>query len=218
MIRRIIFAGLMAAGAVLAGTYLVDFEREARDAAVYDSFGVFRESSPKNDAPKEKEKSLRDHILGLKEINPDTLGFIEVGEVFLPIVKSHDNQEYLNRDIYGNESVTGCIFVSMLNDGDFSDGNTVIYGHNMKNGSMFGSLKRFLEEEYLLAHKKIKLYGPERINTYEINNVDIALDGSDVYLPNTGSVERKVTLSTCYGGKEDLRLIVQGVLVGIEEN
>ena len=77
----------------------------------------------------------------LYEINTDTRGWIKIDKLELayPIVQSTDNDYYLKKDIYKKNSISGSIFMDYRNSG-FDDQNTVIYGHNMKNDSMFGKL------------------------------------------------------------------------------
>ncbi len=82
----------------------------------------------------------------LKAENPDAIGWIrfdnqdELG-INYPILYSGDNQKYLRTDLHGNSHIAGCIFLEGLNKSDFSDYYNIIYGHNMNDGSMFGSLK-----------------------------------------------------------------------------
>lgn len=82
----------------------------------------------------------------LKAENPDVIGWIrfdnqdELG-INYPILYSGDNEKYLRTDLYGNSHIAGCIFLEGLNKSDFSDYYNIIYGHNMNDGSMFGSLK-----------------------------------------------------------------------------
>ena len=67
-----------------------------------------------------------------------------------PVVQGEDNDFYLHRTFEKEDNFAGCIFVNCDNSGNFTDQNTIIYGHNMKDGSMFGKLKKFREEQILL--------------------------------------------------------------------
>ena len=84
----------------------------------------------------------------MKAENPDVIGWIrfdnqdELG-INYPILYSGDNQKYLRTDLHGNSHIAGCIFLEGLNKSDFSDYYNIIYGHNMNDGSMFGSLKKY---------------------------------------------------------------------------
>ena len=88
----------------------------------------------------------------LKSVNEDVVGWIYVDalpDISYPIVKGKDNQTYLHQTYEKNYNFAGTIFVDYENSGDFSDCNTLVYGHNMKNGSMFGHLKKFRENDKL---------------------------------------------------------------------
>lgn len=90
----------------------------------------------------------------LRMINEDTAGWIILpdSKINYPIVKSEDNAEYLTMTFEGNPSNSGAIFMDMNCEGDFSSQNTVIYGHNMKNGSMFRALNSMTDSEYFSSH------------------------------------------------------------------
>lgn len=85
-------------------------------------------------------------IEGLLSRNPDFVGWLYYGDggVDYPVVKEHEDDinGYLHRTFDGEPSSSGCIFISYDAADDFKDLNTFLYGHNMKNGSMFGSLKQ----------------------------------------------------------------------------
>ena len=79
----------------------------------------------------------------LRDINPDCVGWIEIPgtNISYPIVQGRDNDHYLRLNFEGKYSVGGVIFLDHRCDSDFDRTNTIIYGHNMRDGSMFGSLK-----------------------------------------------------------------------------
>lgn len=86
----------------------------------------------------------------LKKINPDIIGWIYVdGEktINYPVLKAKDNDYYLHRTFRKEPRYAGSIFIDYHNHGDFADPDTVIYGHNMRNGSMFGTLKFLYDQE-----------------------------------------------------------------------
>lgn len=86
----------------------------------------------------------------LKEINPDIVGWIYVdGEntINYPVLKAADNEYYLHRTFQKETRYAGSIFMDYHNNADFSDPDTIIYGHNMRNGSMFGTLKYLYDQE-----------------------------------------------------------------------
>lgn len=79
----------------------------------------------------------------LKEINSDVVGWIKINETNIdyPIVQKNDNDYYLNKNFYNKDDRTGAIFLDYKNKSDFTDVNTVIYGHNIKRGTMFADLE-----------------------------------------------------------------------------
>ena len=86
---------------------------------------------------------LQVDFASLEAINPDIVGwiYIEALDISYPVVHGEDNDFYLHRTFEKKDNFAGSIFVEYRNSGDFSDPNTIVYGHNMKNQSMFGKLK-----------------------------------------------------------------------------
>jgi len=79
--------------------------------------------------------------------NNDVIGFIEIPNTSIsyPILQSTDNSYYLDKDITKNYNINGSIFMDFKNSTDFSDDNTVIFGHNMHNGNMFNPLQKIVK-------------------------------------------------------------------------
>ena len=77
-------------------------------------------------------------------INSDFMGWLQIpgSNIDYPFVRSKDNADYLKRDFYGNYSESGTLFMDYRNLGNFNDQHTLIYGHNMKNKSMFHEIGR----------------------------------------------------------------------------
>ncbi len=98
---------------------------------------------------------------GLNSINKDVVGWIyqENGSISYPLLYCGDNVGYLRKTLYGDTSTSGSIFIGGENNPDFTDALTMVYGHNMKNGSMFGSLKKYKSEEnYFEEHQYFQVY------------------------------------------------------------
>jgi hypothetical protein len=93
----------------------------------------------------EELEKMRAGLLSLAQINPDVYGWISIAgtDINYPIVQGKDNDEYLHRTYKRENLFVGSIFMDYQNSADFSDCNSIIYGHNMKDGSMFGKLSRF---------------------------------------------------------------------------
>ena len=91
----------------------------------------------------------------LREINPDTVGWIEFfgTHINYPVVQGRDDLEYLNKDIFGNFTLTGSIYLSAGNNAGFDDWYNIIFGHHMDNGAMFGDIGRYLDKDYFDTHK-----------------------------------------------------------------
>ncbi len=103
-------------------------------------------------------------------VNPDFTGWIEISDTIIdyPVLRGIDNAFYLNKDIYKNSSDAGAIFMDYRNLGQFNDQHTIIYGHYMKNGTMFGGLHEYKEETYFNTHDTIKISGLYGEKTYTI--------------------------------------------------
>jgi len=86
----------------------------------------------------------------LKEINTDVIGWISVygTNIDYPLVQTEDNETYVNTSITGEKVLSGSIFLDYRNRPDFSDFNSIIYGHHMDRALMFGDIGEFQDEEY----------------------------------------------------------------------
>ena len=116
----------------------------------------------------------------LRQTNGDVLGWILIPgtAVNYPIVQRGDNDYYLDHTWKGEYSSVGAIFVDYRNAADFTDDNTLIYGHNMRNRSMFGSLKYYLNDGYWEEHPAVYLVTDAGVHRYDIYAVyEAAVDG-----------------------------------------
>ncbi len=107
----------------------------------------------------------------LTEVNPDIYAWIKVPgtPIDYPVLQSDEQENYyLRRDFTGAYSVSGCIFSQYLNQKDFSDPNTILYGHYMFDGTFFGSLHDFRDADFFDQNRYIYIYLPGKILTYEI--------------------------------------------------
>ena len=104
------------------------------------------------------------------EINRDVAGWLTIPgtKIDYPFVKGVDNDYYIKRDLYGNDALSGTIFMDERNAIDYSDFNTILYGHNMRNGTMFGELQLYTDEWYFNNNKDGTLYLPYGTYTLEI--------------------------------------------------
>lgn len=125
----------------------------------------------------EKEIEEKEEVIipidfhSLKEINLDIYAWIDIDDtnVHYPIVQnSMDDSYYLEHTIEGAEGYPGSIYTERVNTKDFSDFNTLIYGHNMRDGSMFNHLHKFSDAEFFSSHDKITIYTEDEIKEYTI--------------------------------------------------
>lgn len=181
----------------------------------------------------------------LKEENEDIYAWIYIPETNIdyPILQhSTELSYYLNHNLDGSEGYPGCIYTQNLNSKDFTDPNTVIYGHNMKNGTMFQNLHLYEDATFFEENRYVFIYTPKQVYVYEIF---AAYEGSDVHLlynfdfetassfqmyldsvrnvrdmnshikedVEVTSKNHIITLSTCISNKPKNRYLVQAVLI-----
>ena len=136
-----------------------------------------------------KEETFSVDFEKLLEMNSDVVGWIrfdEPSEINYPVVQGRDNEEYLKRTFEANTNKLGTLFVDVNNPGDFSGRNTFIYGHNMKNGSMFAQLLKYKDDSFYKEHPYFYIYTPDgKVRTYEIFSAGVVKDTSDSYIMDT---------------------------------
>lgn len=170
----------------------------------------------------------------LREINPDGVGWIYIPDTGIdyPIVQGEDNDAYLKKLFTGEKNRAGCIFLDCGNSSDFSDKNSVVYGHHLKNGEMFSPLLNYKKQDYFDVHPTGWLVTPE--GTYLIRFFsgfvsDVWGEGWDITPANAWAEEmaekslfqggptpapgdRILTLSTCSYEFSNARFLLMGVL------
>jgi len=102
------------------------------------------------------EPIINQFIINLQnEVNPDIAGWLTIPDTKIdyPFVTAADNNYYLRRDVFGNYAMAGSLFMDYRCSKDLSGFNSIIYGHNMKNGSMFGELNMFDDESFFEENK-----------------------------------------------------------------
>ncbi len=151
----------------------------------------------------------------LLEINPDVIGWLYCPDTVInyPLVQGEDNDYYLHRLINGTPNNNGTLFVDEQNSAGFSDENTVIYGHHMRNGSMFGYLENYEQQSYYEAHPVVYLLTPEGNYASWLAEQRTRSDFSAPVEVERG--DRVVTLSTCAYDFQDARYVVLGKLVSL---
>jgi len=134
------------------------------------------------------KKSLEE----LLKINKDVVGWINIKDTNIdyPFVIGKDNLEYVNKDIYGEFSFSGTIFLDSHNNRDLSDSYNLLYGHNMANGAMFGNLNKFSDGEYFNSHLYVELYSFYQSYTIDIF-ASVILNGGDSRIFYPSNFEEK---------------------------
>ena len=186
----------------------------------------------------------------LSGVNADFTAVLHVPALSItyPVVKSKDNEEYLHRTFEGKANFAGSIFLDANAKGSYDHKNTFIFGHNMKNGTMFGKLKYFLRDDQLAnSNPYVFLCRPEGITRYRIFSYYLTTVESPIYNDFEGDkgydqylslVQRLssyrnypkdsidfsqrpdiITLSTCSGPSGgNQRFIVQAALEEVYQN
>ena len=205
-----------------------------------------KKKKPKAEKKKQKAEIPVD-FAKLQQQNPEIYAWIQIPDtpVDYPILQSaSDNEYYLNHTVEGAEGYPGSIYTENINNQEFTDKNTVLYGHNMDDGTMFGGLHQYVDPAYMGQHPEIYVYTPEHkytyrvfaavtydnrhiLQTYDCNDdvqfqefldsvMSVQNIASQYSTDITASVDdRIITLSTC-NGNSDQRFLVEAVLVNEE--
>ncbi len=181
----------------------------------------------------------------LKEKNPDTVGFLKVRgtDIASVVVKATNNDFYLAHNFERNYNNAGWIFADYRNKFDGNDKNIIIYGHNMRNGTMFASLKNVLDRGWMSsrANRRITLYTENGEVNYEVFSV-YQIEAEDYYMKTNfqdgelkkyaddmkarsvynfgvevGDDDKVLTLSTC-GTTNKFRIIVHAKQTGVSNH
>lgn len=252
-IAILILAILVAAGAAVACGYLKYQEEQAKKhrQEVLEAMQTMEFTGEIDAEEPEIPKGVRhDNDVDFEKllaINDEIYAWIYVPETKIdyPVAQSKkDDSYYLHYNMNREPEFAGCIYTEKCNAKDFSDPNTIIYGHNMKNKSMFGGLHYFEDREFFDKNPYFYIYTPSEIRTYQIfaayeyddrnimNSYDFEVEETFQYyidsIYQVNSVKKNireeiavtnkdhiVTLSTCVGGKRSNRYLVQGVLTDV---
>ena len=183
------------------------------------------------------ESVINQSVIDLQAIHPDVAGWLYIPgtEIDYPFVWYENNDHYLRRDLNGGGARAGTIFMDYRCDRAFSSSNTILYGHHMKNGSMFGTVKLFADEAFFNENLYGTVYLPRETLTLaffaymEIRSTDseiYSLEPSETYMAYVRQTarhcrdtelaqgDRIVTLSTCaYASGGGARAVLVGKVV-----
>ena len=144
--------------------------------------------------PKVNQDSI-DGFIKLQEINPEVIGWLNIygTHIDYPLLQTTDNKKYLDTDAKGNYSILGSVFMDYRCNPNFSDFNTIIYGHHTPSGVIFGDIKKFATESFFNSHRYGSIYyngkekGLEIFGIMEANAYD-----TEIYQPSvTGEIDQK---------------------------
>lgn len=220
----IFFCLLLSAVTVLSGvniyTELREQQKEKEDFAAVAEIAEL----PMTEAPAEsvtdaetepsaeptEQPAAERNIQALIAENSDCIGWLSIDgtNISYPVMYTPlDPQKYLRRNFYGKYSQSGVPFL----DGrcDLQSTNLIIYGHNMRNGTMFADLKKYVDKDFLNAHRTVKFETADGIRYFTVTEVlrtDITNTWYNCITAEDGG--RRLVLSTCYGSGKDGRLLV----------
>lgn len=168
----VLLVALIAVG--VGGFAYVAWQQSEMDRAAQQQANTPEPATPEQVQPAQPEDSRVQNPINfaeLKEQNPEVYAWIYVPgtDVNLPVVQSTtDDNFYLNHNIDGDYAVEGAIYSQSMNAADFSDPVTVLYGHNLVNGSMFSTLHYFENEDFFAQHDTMYIYTLGHILTYKV--------------------------------------------------
>nr|WP_318000387.1 class B sortase [uncultured Faecalibacillus sp.] len=204
-----------------------------------DDYGEIAKDYTKETDLEEKESYLQINWDELLQRNKDVKAWIQIPDtnVNYPVLQGETNDTYIHSDIDHKKLNAGSIFVASENEDPFNDFNTVIYGHNMKNGSMFNNIKSYTDQSFAKKHPYIYIYLPDgTVSQYKVVVGHIISESSVLYnthIVDTASfvqemvktssinvdfdqsqVQSVITLSTCTsaGSESGKRNVVHAIL------
>ena len=179
----------------------------------------------------------------LRSISPNVAGWLYCPDtpINYPVMQGQNNHYYLKHLMNGQSNSAGSLFMDYRNSADLSDWNSIIYGHNMKNGTMFGCLAQYKDQAYFEEHSRMFLLTPEQNYVIELMAGFVTRADAELYsafradaakrerfiqnwLEESSFVsgvsplpeDRLITLSTCSYDFTNARYVLIGVLKPID--
>lgn len=202
------------------------------------------QSSEHPEQPQQEEPILQVDFDALKNINPDVVGWLYCPNTVIsyPVVQGEDNVYYLNHLFDGRQNSSGCLFLDSRCEG-WDGKNSVIYGHHMKNGTLFASLENYQDPLYYEAHPRLFLLTPDSVLTIDLFSAYVTSEESDSWKLDFSSQDefeswidstrerscfdsniipqvsdQIITLSTCNYTFANARFVCHGVLRKVPAN
>lgn len=212
----LIFFCLLLSAAVLAGvniyTELKERQKEKENFAAVSQIAEPTVTTAQTESEPTERPAAERNIQALITENADCIGWLSIDgtNISYPVMHTpSDPQKYLRRNFYGKYSQSGVPFL----DGrcDLQSTNLIIYGHNMKNGTMFSDLKRYVDRDFLNAHRTVKFETTDGVQTFIVTEA-LKTNTSDAWYDRIAAEDsRQLILSTCYGSGKDGRLLIIAV-------
>lgn len=210
----IFFCLLLSAAAVLAGlniySELKEQQKEKDDFAAVSQIAEPTVMAAQTESEPAEQSAAERNIQALIAENADCIGWLSIDgtNISYPVMHTpSDPQKYLRRNFYGEYSQSGVPFL----DGrcNLQSTNLIIYGHNMRNGTMFSNLKKYVDRDFLNAHRTVKFETADGIRYFTVTKV-LRTDITDAWYNRIASEDgsRCLILSTCHGSGKDGRLLI----------
>ena len=209
----IFFCLLLSAVAVLSGvniyTELKEQQKEKDDFVSISQIAEPTVTTAQTESEPTERPAAERNIQALITENADCIGWLSIDgtNISYPVMHTpSDPQKYLRRNFYGKYSQSGVPFL----DGrcDLQSSNLIIYVHNMRNGTMFSDLKRYVDRDFLNAHRTVKFEAADGVQTFIVTEV-LKTNTSDAWYDRIAAEDgRQLILSTCYGSGKDGRLLI----------
>lgn len=153
-----------------SGVVVTDVDTEGAEESEPSSVEIFLSQGNNREVYGEYLSATTMNFDVLREYNEDIIGYILIPDtkVSYPILQSEDNNYYLKHNIDGSTGYPGCIYAENYNAATLDDPLTILYGHNMRNNSMFGDLDQYRKEEYRQEHPYVIIYLPDEVRVYEV--------------------------------------------------
>ena len=206
--------------------------------AMIDALNIYMNA---NDKSVLKFKPEIGHGEILQEISEDAIAWLTVDgtSIDYPVMQGSNNDEYLNKDPFGKFSLSGSIFLDSRNSADFSDPYSILYGHHMEHGAMFGALDYFIEQSYFDQHRTgtlittsgqdytIRLFAACKADATEKTVFDppdttnekllqFIQKNAAIYEPQGVNADSRIlALSTCQSAENVERMIVFGIMIPV---
>lgn len=216
---RLISAVIVLAAALCLGIYI--YQQHQNDFAEAE-YAKMRQKQEKTEEPVAEASPIHD-FASLQEQNADVYGWINVANTIVdyPVLQTEEDNYYLSHDMNHVETTAGAIYSNACNSKDMSDAITILYGHDMRADTMFGSLHLFDEETFFQQNETMTFETADALYTYQIFGV---YNYNDRYLPSLfdlkssdGAQEFLDALAECAAEGSTITHVREGISVNAED-